>query len=65
MSAIGPAFCVLSTGRPWMRRISTTMIATTKRMWMNPLTVYDVIIPSNHIARSMTTKVQSIVTFLS
>ena len=32
---------------------------------MNPLTVYDVIIPSNHIARSKTAIVQSMVTFLS
>jgi hypothetical protein len=41
------------------------MIATTKRMWMNPLIVYDVIIPSNHIASSMTAIAQSMVTFLS
>jgi len=32
---------------------------------MNPLSVYDVIIPSNHIARSMTARAQSMVTFLS
>ena len=31
---------------------------------MNPLSVYDVIIPSNHIARSKTAIVQSMVTFL-
>ena len=32
---------------------------------MNPLTVYDVIIPSNHIAKSRTAIAQSMVTFLS
>jgi hypothetical protein len=43
-----------------MSRISIIMIAITRRMWMNPPTVYDVTIPKNHKRRSMTAIVTNI-----
>jgi hypothetical protein len=41
----------------WSRR---TTIATTKRMWMNPPSVYELTIPSNHSTNRITKIVQSI-----
>jgi len=39
--------------------INTDAIASNSRMWMNPPSVYDVAMPSNHITSRMTKIVHS------
>jgi hypothetical protein len=46
-----------------MMRISTTMIAMTSKIWINPPRVYDVIIPSSQRMSKSTAIVTSIKIF--
>jgi hypothetical protein len=46
--------------RPWIKRIKIDMTATTNRMWMNPLIVYAVTIPSNQSTIRITAIVPNI-----
>ena len=45
--------------RPWMIRISTTTIASTSRMWMNPPIVYELTSPRAQSTMRMIAMVHS------
>jgi len=50
--------------RPLINWITTEIKASTRRMWMNPPTVYEDTIPKNHIKTKITAIVQSMGFFL-
>lgn len=50
---------------PLMRRISTTIIAMTSSIWMNPPTVYEVTTPNSHKITSIAAIVTSMMVIIT